>query len=79
MGLPYWAMKHFTKQVESSRFEEEYRSYCLPVLDPHIITCTEEPFDQQLGRTNSTLVEYIPLDNSQGKDMEVRVLSISLR
>jgi hypothetical protein len=67
MGLPYWAMKNFTQQVESSQFEEEYRSYCLPVLDPNIITCTEEPFDQQLGRTNSSLVRYIPLGNEQYK------------
>ena len=65
MGLPYWALEHFSKQVESSGFEEEYRSYCLPVLDPNIISCKEEPFDQQLGRTNSSLVEWLPLKDNQ--------------
>ena len=62
LGLPYYAMKHFSKDVESSAFEEERRSYCLPVLDPHLITCTEEPFIQDLGRTASNLVRYNPLD-----------------
>lgn len=39
LGLPYWALRHFSDSVESTTFEEEYRQYCLPVLDPHIITC----------------------------------------
>ena len=39
MGLPYWALKHFSDSVETTRFEEEYRQYCLPVLDPHVISC----------------------------------------
>jgi hypothetical protein len=78
MGLPYWAMVHFTKQVESSHFEEEHRSYCLPVLDPNVITCKEEPFDQALGRTNSSLVRYIPFDQNQGKDAEMYKILIPI-
>ncbi|KAK5162737.1 uncharacterized protein LTR77_011220 [Saxophila tyrrhenica] len=62
MGLPYWATQHFSDQVESSRFEEERRQYCLPVLDPDLIHCTEEPYNQRIGRTNSSLVGYAPLD-----------------
>lgn len=65
LGLPYYAMEHFSKEVASSPFEEEYRQYCLPVLDPHIITCTEEPFDQLLGETNSSLVQYKSLHVSE--------------
>ena len=68
MGLPYWAMHDFSLQVESSRFQDEYRQYCLPVLDPHIITCTEEPFHQQLGRTNSSLVKYTTLNVVRADD-----------
>ena len=62
MGLPYWAMKHFSQQVESTHFEEEHRQYCLPVLDPHLITCKEEPFSQERGETNSSLIRYKKLD-----------------
>lgn len=62
MGLPYYAMQHFTDEVQSSQFEEERRQYCLPVLDPDVIHCSEEPYDEELGRTNSNLVQYTPLD-----------------
>ena len=71
MGLPYWALMHFTKQVESSPFEDEYRSYCLPVLDPNVISCKEVPFDEARGRTNSSLVRYLPFHKNQGKDAEM--------
>ena len=71
MGLPYWAMDHFSKQVESSPFQEEYRSYCLPVLDPNIISCKEEPYDQKLGRTNSSLVRYTNYNKGNGKNAEM--------
>ena len=62
MGLPYYAMKHFSDQVKDSPFEDEYRQYCLPVLDPHIISCKEEPFHQHRGETHSNLVQYKQLD-----------------
>ena len=62
MGLPYYAMRHFADQVERSMYEEERRQYCLPVLEPHIITCTEEPFNQTLGQTDSNLVKFQVLD-----------------
>ena len=60
--MPYQAMKHFADQVAGSHFEEEHRRYCLPVMDPHIIKCTEEPFNQTLGKTDSNLVHYKQLD-----------------
>jgi hypothetical protein len=62
MGMPYQAMKHFADQVASSPFEEEHRRYCLPVMDPHIIRCTEAPFNQTLGKTDSNLAHYKKLD-----------------
>lgn len=58
MGLPFQALRHFTENVSTSMFEDEYRQYCLPVLSPHIITCKEEPFVQPWGETNSSLVLY---------------------
>ena len=61
-GLPYFAMQHFTNEVASTPFEEEHRQYCLPVLDPHLITCEEEHFIQDLGRTNTSLVKYEVLE-----------------
>lgn len=62
MGLPYWAMDHFTKQIRSSHYDEERRQYCLPVMDPQIISCTEEPFDERTGRTNDSTVLYEALN-----------------
>ena len=56
LGLPYHAMKHFSDQVASSPFDEEHRRYCLPTLEPHLIRCTEEPFNQVLGQTDSNLM-----------------------
>jgi hypothetical protein len=76
MGLPFWAMQHFTDQVKVSPFEEERRRYCLPVMEPHIISCTEEPFDQELGRTNSSLVQYEPLDIVDLADEEMYSIAI---
>lgn len=61
MGLPYYAMDHFHRQVRSSTFEEERRSYCLPVMDPHIVSCTEEPIELGQLETNSSLVRYTRL------------------
>lgn len=61
MGLPYYAMDHFHRQVRSSTFEEERRSYSLPVLDPHLVSCTEEPIELGQMKTNSSLVQYTPL------------------
>ena len=61
MGLPYWAMKHFADNVTDSLFDDEYRQYCLPVLDPHVIKCTEEPFVQAWGETNDTTAQYLSL------------------
>lgn len=58
MGLPYWAMDHFGREVAKSSFEEQRRRYCLPVLDPHLWTCKEEPFDQEKQQTYSNLVQY---------------------
>lgn len=62
MGLPYWAMEHFTDEVSSSKFDEEHRQYCLPVLDPHVVRCQEDPFDQELAETVSHGVKYHLLD-----------------
>lgn len=62
MGLPYYAMEHFTNEVSTSKFDEEHRQYCLPVLDPHIIRCEEDPFNQELAETYSNGVRYHPLD-----------------
>ena len=62
MGLPYYAMEHFSQEVSSSKFDEEHRQYCLPVLDPHVIQCKEEPFNQELAETYSNGVRYHPLD-----------------
>jgi hypothetical protein len=65
LGLPYYAMQHFTDQVQSSAFEEERRQYCLPVLDPHIIRCTEEPFLPPQGDTiesENGLIKYEQLE-----------------
>lgn len=76
LGLPYYAMKHFADQVESSSFEEEYRQYCLPVLDPHIIKCTEEPFNQSQGETNSSLVRYKPMHVSETDSFGLQVHSV---
>ena len=45
MGLPYYAMQHFANEVKSIPFEDARRRYCLPVLDPHIIKCTEVPIN----------------------------------
>ena len=61
LGLPYHAIKHFSDQVSSSSFEEEHRRYCLPTLEPHLISCTEEPFNQLLGQTDSDLLQLKPL------------------
>jgi hypothetical protein len=62
LGLPYWALKHFSDHVKASNpvFEEERRQYCLPVLEPHIIKCHEEPFinDGLITETNSSLLRY---------------------
>ncbi|KAK3645732.1 hypothetical protein LTR56_008919 [Elasticomyces elasticus] len=76
MGLPYWAMQHFSDQVRTSQFEEEWRQYCLPVLDPNIISCTEEPFDQARGRTNSSLVQYETLHVDGAPDAEMYKIAI---
>ena len=46
-------------------FEDEHRQYCLPVLDPQIITCHEEPFDQKHDQTFSSLVRYKQLNASE--------------
>ena len=58
MGLPYYVMDHFSRQVRDSQFEEEYRQYCVPVLEPRQVWCEEEPFNQTGRRTFSNLVEY---------------------
>ena len=55
-------MKHFSDEVSKSNYEEEHRRYCLPVMDPHIITCEEEPFNQTTLETESNLVRYKKLD-----------------
>ena len=66
MGLPYYAMDHFSKQVATSPFEEEYRQYCLPVLHPHVIKCTEVPFDQGSDHTiHEPLAKFTPLNISK--------------
>ena len=65
-------MKHFSDQVQSSTFEEEYRQYCLPVLDPHIITCKEEPFNQDKGETYSNVVRYQTLNVSKTEYSDTR-------
>ena len=54
-------MAHFSNDVKSTSFEEEYRRYCLPVMDPNMISCKEEPFDQKGLQTKSNLVRYEPL------------------
>ncbi len=41
MGLPYYAMKHFSDEVKSIPFEDARRRYCLPVLDPRVVKCEE--------------------------------------
>lgn len=76
--MPYWAMQHFSDQIKSTRFEEERRSYCLPVLDPDIIHCTEEPFDQQRARTNSSLVQYGQLEIEGAPDAEMYKIAIPI-
>lgn len=58
MGLPYWAFEHFRQQASKSPFEEQKRRYCLPVLDPQLWSCKEEPFNQEQERTYSNLVQY---------------------
>lgn len=65
MGLPYYAMEHFRNEVSSSIFDEERRQYCLPVMDPHIIKCHEEPFNQYRSETISSLVRYKALNVSE--------------
>jgi hypothetical protein len=74
MGIPYYAMKQFSDLVKSSPFEEERRQYCLPILDPNLITCEEAPFLPDRPETvsgftsNTTLVKYRPLDVSHKDD-----------
>ncbi|KAK5172184.1 uncharacterized protein LTR77_003822 [Saxophila tyrrhenica] len=65
MGLPYYAMKHFADEVASIPFENARRRYCLPVLDPHLIKCTEVPI-------NHTTCESI-----DGKFVKFKSLNVS--
>ncbi|KAK5169912.1 uncharacterized protein LTR77_005890 [Saxophila tyrrhenica] len=76
MGLPYWALRHFSDSVEATTFEEEYREYCLPVLDPQIITCTEEPFNQTSFETGSNLVRYEPLYQLEAADEDAPPITL---
>jgi hypothetical protein len=73
MGLPYYAMDHFHNQVQTTKFDEERRSYCLPVLDPHIISCTEEPIELGQMQTNSSLVKYTRLTANSANATDVLV------
>ena len=66
--MPYGAMLHFQRQVKSSVFEEERRRYCLPVLDPHLITCTEVKINETTEQTNSSLVKWKVLNVFEPKD-----------
>ena len=58
LGLPYYAMQHFAENVSHSLFDDEYRQYCLPVLNPHVIKCEELPFVQAWAETNDSTVLY---------------------
>ena len=62
MGLPYWALKHFSENVTDTIFDNEFRQYCLPVMNPHVIKCTEVPFVQSYGETKDSTAQYLSLD-----------------
>ena len=64
LGMPYGARKHFANEVASATADEERRQYCLPVLEPHIISCTEVPFNQSLYQTENNFVRYNAMSNS---------------
>lgn len=68
MGLPYHAMKHFADQVSATPFEDARRRYCLPVLDPHIIKCTEVPIDPDTCESADNFVKFKSMNVSYWKE-----------
>lgn len=68
LGLPYHAMKHFADQVSSSPFENARRRYCLPVLDPHIIKCTEVPINHTTCESVDNFVKFKSMNVSYWKE-----------
>lgn len=65
MGLPYHAMKHFSNEVSKSSFEDARRRYCLPVLDPDIIKCTEVPINGTTCESADNFVRFKSLNASE--------------
>lgn len=65
MGLPYYAMKHFSDEVATLPFLTARRRYCLPVLDPDIIKCTEMPVDPHTCETSDNFAKFETLNISR--------------
>ena len=69
MGLPYYAMKHFSDQVKSIPFEDARRRYCLPVLAPDIIKCEEVPINHTTCESvDGSFVRFKSLNVSEWKE-----------
>ena len=64
LGLPYQALAHFARNVSDTKYEDEYRQYCLPVLSPQIITCKELAVNQSSAMT-------VPVDTVQYRFADV--------
>jgi hypothetical protein len=41
-GIPYGALEYFAAKVNSSLFGDEKRQYCLPILNPKLVSCVPD-------------------------------------
>lgn len=58
MGLPYYAMDHFRTEVASIPFQDARRRYCLPILDPNVITCEEVPINPVTCASEDNFIKF---------------------